>query len=185
MKKAEMVGKRFGKLVVEMEHSKTRNGHIRFVCTCDCGKKSNVLGTHLRQGNTKSCGCDMYKSGSRNKMWTGIGDLSGDFWHNHVVRSAAGVKGRRKIELSITKEYAWDLFLKQNKKCALTNEILIFPKSHSDKSWTASLDRINSEIGYLEGNVQWVHKNVNMMKNKFTQEYFIQTCSKISKNFYT
>lgn len=183
MKKINMIGKRFGKLIVVSEHSKTRNGHIRFVCSCDCGRTSHVLGTHLRQGNTKSCGCDMYKRGSRNKMWTGVGDLSGDFWHNHVVRSADGVKGRKKLELSITKEYAWDLFLKQDKKCALTGEFLIFPKGHSDKSWTASLDRIDSEFGYVEGNVQWVHKDINMMKNKFSQLYFIDMCKKVSDKY--
>lgn len=175
-----MIGKTFGKLTVTGEHSKTRNGHKRFTCVCECGNTCNILGTHLRQGNTKSCGCDR-PVGKTHHQWNGVGEISGDFWHNHITRSASGDKGRRTpVELSITKEYAWKLFLKQDRKCALSGIELIFPKKHKDKIWNASLDRIDSSKGYIEGNVQWVHKDVNIMKNKFENQYFIDMCKKIA-----
>lgn len=41
------------------------------------------------------------------------------------------------------------------------------------------LDRIDSSKGYIEGNVQWVHKDVNMMKQNYSQKYFIEMCKKI------
>lgn len=44
---------------------------------------------------------------------------------------------------------------------------------------TASLDRIVSTKGYVEGNVQWVCKMVNIMKNVYDQEDFINMCKKI------
>jgi hypothetical protein len=47
----------------------------------------------------------------------------------------------------------------------------------------ASLDRIDSKKGYVEGNVHWVHKDVNMMKRNFTEEYFINLCETVYKNF--
>mgnify|MGYP007044016634 CR=1 FL=1 len=47
---------------------------------------------------------------------------------------------------------------------------------------TASLDRIDSSKGYIEGNVQWVHKDINWMKQDFNEEYFIFLCSEITKN---
>jgi hypothetical protein len=37
MKKIEMIGKRFGKLIVNEELGKNKNGHIRYLCQCDCG----------------------------------------------------------------------------------------------------------------------------------------------------
>lgn len=46
----------------------------------------------------------------------------------------------------------------------------------SDKS----LDRIDSKKGYVVGNVQWVHKDINRMKNTFPQDYFIQVCKQIA-----
>jgi hypothetical protein len=40
---------------------------------------------------------------------------------------------------------------------------------------------IDSYKGYIEGNIQWVDKHVNKMKNEFDQDYFIEICKKISQ----
>ena len=48
---------------------------------------------------------------------------------------------------------------------------------------TASLDRINSKKGYVEGNIQWVHKDINMMKHCLETSDFIKWCEKINENF--
>jgi len=45
-----------------------------------------------------------------------------------------------------------------------------------------SLDRIDSSKGYIKGNVQWIHKDVNIMKNKFNQEYFIEMCKLVASS---
>ena len=47
---------------------------------------------------------------------------------------------------------------------------------------TASIDRIDSNKGYIEDNVVWVHKDINIMKNKFSKEYFLMLCKKIVEN---
>lgn len=178
--KKDLRNKTFGKLLVLDFHSKTRNGHIRYSCECICGNKANVLGTHLIQGNTKSCGCDR-PIGKSHPQWSGTGEISGDFWYCHVVRSAMGAKGRKPIELSITKEDAWNIFLKQNRKCALTGLQLKFPTKWKSKDWDASLDRIDSSKGYIEGNVQWVHKDINMMKRIYDQNHFINMCKLVAQ----
>lgn len=57
--KGDMVGKRFGRLVVIRRTDDppgTWNG-VRYVCRCDCGMETVVRGRHLRQGLVKSCGC--------------------------------------------------------------------------------------------------------------------------------
>lgn len=56
-RKIEMVGKRFGRLVVLEEAGKDKNGCIRYKCKCDCGKSSTPLGASLRYGCSTSCGC--------------------------------------------------------------------------------------------------------------------------------
>jgi hypothetical protein len=43
----------------------------------------------------------------------------------------------------------------------------------------ASLDRIDSNKGYVEGNVVWVYKPVNAMKNTFSSNEFINMCKLI------
>ena len=87
------------------------------------------------------------------------------------------------MEFAITIEYGWELFLLQNRTCALSGEILSFARSmkkpYSLKQ-TASLDRIDSNLGYIHGNVQWVHKELNVMKMDASQEDFIEWCRKIA-----
>ena len=76
------------------------------------------------------------------------------------------------------------MFLKQNKKCALSGVLLSFntiAKNQTSKK-TASLDRIDSSKGYIEGNVQWVHKKINDLKSNFDEDTLIKMCNLISKN---
>lgn len=89
----------------------------------------------------------------------------------------------RDIIFNINVEYIWKLFLKQNRKCALTGMEIHFADTCREDKYdvTASLDRIDNTKGYIENNVQWLHKDINLMKQKFTQEKFIQYCNMISK----
>lgn len=68
MRRLEILGKRFGALVVigEAESLRTPGGQIkrRVWCECDCGKNVAVMVTHLCTGHTVSCGC----LGSRNMI---------------------------------------------------------------------------------------------------------------------
>lgn len=53
----DLTGQCFGRLtVIERVPKLTRRGAV-WRCTCACGKTTVVLGTNLRQGNTRSCGC--------------------------------------------------------------------------------------------------------------------------------
>ena len=55
----DLVGKRFGKLIViKREGSVQRNtSQPTWLCRCECGKTSVVMGGNLRNGVTNSCGC--------------------------------------------------------------------------------------------------------------------------------
>ena len=51
-------GHRYGKLTVISISDKKDSKGVRFwKCLCDCGKITEVRGTELRNGKTKSCGC--------------------------------------------------------------------------------------------------------------------------------
>ena len=64
--------------------------------------------------------------------------------------------------------------------CALSGEELSFGVGRM--RGTASLDRIDSSKGYVKGNVQWVHKDVNFMKRTLNQQTFVNWCKKITNN---
>lgn len=176
----DLTGQRFGKLTV-VERAANREKKTMWVCRCDCGETIIVYSTHLLQSNSRSCGCGHPR---REKVynWKGCGDITGNIWD--------GIKGvskrtkrsyRRLLTFEITIEYVWDLFLQQNRKCALSSVDLQFSKTSVRKETTASLDRIDSKQGYVVGNVQWVHKDINRMKNVYSQDYFIEMCRKVAE----
>jgi hypothetical protein len=45
---------------------------------------------------------------------------------------------------------------------------------------TASFDRIDSLKGYQADNIQWVHVMVNMCKNKYPQDKFLEMCRAVT-----
>jgi hypothetical protein len=57
MKLIDLVGKRFGRLVVLKRVDDDKNKNRRWLCLCYCGKKKIVHGSSLYAGRTKSCGC--------------------------------------------------------------------------------------------------------------------------------
>ncbi len=57
MKRNELVGKRFFRLLVIQDVGNSKSGHSKWLCLCDCKNTSIVLGTNLIKNNTRSCGC--------------------------------------------------------------------------------------------------------------------------------
>jgi ribosomal protein S27E len=58
MKKIDLVGSRFSRLLVTKQASTSPCGRfLRWQCTCDCGNEIVAYGGALKSGNTKSCGC--------------------------------------------------------------------------------------------------------------------------------
>ena len=58
-RKIEMIGKRFGRLVVIQEsQTRSKHGQCKWVCQCDCGNITKPINGHdLRCGDVRSCGC--------------------------------------------------------------------------------------------------------------------------------
>lgn len=52
-----LVGRRFGRLVVVEELEKSELSQARYKCKCDCGNEIEVYGANLLYNQTNSCGC--------------------------------------------------------------------------------------------------------------------------------
>lgn len=174
---------RFGKLkVLSRNKYRASDGRFRYQarCQCDCGTIKNISVGALKAGRTKSCGCDKSRyskiRGENNVQWTGHGKISGHVWSTFKRRS-----NKREHKFNLQIEDAWDLYLKQNGLCALTKLPIGFGKWNERP--TASLDRIDNSKGYELGNVQWVHKDVNIMRNVYSVDYFIKICELVADNF--
>jgi hypothetical protein len=178
------VGKKFYRLLVLEDTGKnTEDGNAILLCKCDCGKIKEVNSRQLYNGGTKSCGCLLMESrknsrGENNHNYTGYKELTGR--HYGGIKMAAR---KRKREFKISKEEIYDLFLKQNRKCALTG-LDISLEGDGYKTGTASLDRIDSNKGYINGNLQWLHKDINRIKSDFPQETFLEYCRLVASHNY-
>lgn len=139
--------------------------YVNVRCTCGSGVEKLLPYHHLK--NKMSLGCSKCSKHFTNK---GYKDISGSFWSS-VKHGAL----KRDIEFNIDIKDAWKLYEKQERRCALSGIDIHFAPSTNKKDakfQTASLDRIDSSKSYTIENVQWVHKDANIMKNKFTMEYF-------------
>lgn len=166
-----------GKTCVRGAFSRGKNS---WKCKCVCGKEITRREDFFVEGKELSRGCQnqtRHRRGTKSPHWKGCGDLNGQYLS--VVRAGSR---RREIPFEITAEYAWKVFQEQEGKCKLTGAPLKFYGYRERKRGfvqTASLDRIDSTKGYVEGNVQWVHKDVNLMKNHFTEERFREVCRQV------
>lgn len=182
MKKIDLTNKQYGKLLVLCRYYDDTK-RTKWTCQCICGNTCTRTSNALLNSKDSSCGC-YRRSGKDHPLWKGYGDISAAWFENHVIRAAKGYYGARKLkEIDITPEYIWNLFLDQDKKCAYTRLPLAFPVKMTNKEQslsTASLDRIDSDKGYVKGNVQWVHKKLNLMKNVLPHEEFVAMCSLVT-----
>jgi hypothetical protein len=85
----------------------------------------------------------------------------------------------RDIPVAIQIEDAWAQFEAQGGVCALSGVALQLSFKKRGEH-TASLDRIDSGRGYERGNIQFVHKTVQLMKNYLNQEEFVSWCSSVA-----
>jgi hypothetical protein len=99
-------------------------------------------------------------------------------WFNKFKISAE----YRAIEFNITIDDVAELIQKQNFKCALSGWDISFPETGIPQKCDASIDRIDSKKGYSVENIQITHKTINMIKNKYDNDFFIYVCKSISEN---
>lgn len=144
--------------------------NIQWLCQCKCGNLRWMQGNELMNPN-KSYACHTCAGQLRKETFTlkngRIGELTISRYHK-LQKSAE----RRDLLFTVSMEYLWELFKSQKHICAITGD----PLEHLK---TASLDRIDSNKGYVEGNVQWVTNQANLSKHKMSMEQLYDFCKKV------
>lgn len=179
----DLTGQTIGKwfVIYKIPYKKDNDNHAIWRVKCVCGYESDVVDCALRNGESNGCNSCKYKSGNKHRNWKGCGELSATHWTR--IKDSAKSKGRRKnrtLEFDLTIDYVWNLFVEQNRRCAITNLPLQFGSYTIKKETTASLDRIDSSKGYIKGNVQWVHKTINKMKQDIPLNKFKEFCKLVA-----
>lgn len=199
------IGRKFEdyEIISEQIATDESNKKSYWLVKCKCGNENFVRSDILKSNTARKCRiCSNKEKFIRNvnlgKMHSknfspnhqGIGELS-RMLYSHYKRGAK----RRNIEFKVSIEDLWDLYKDQNGKCNLTGEPIFLKSQNKNDTITyskngysnldfskfnASLDRKDSNYGYVLGNIQWVLRRVNMIKNDLSQDEFLNLCKKIT-----
>lgn len=143
--KLDLTGHRYGLLAV-IEKAPKRGARYCWRCKCDCGGEKVATTTHLRNGHTKSCGCQYRTHNMTNtpehKIWRGIKKRC-------LCPTDTGFKhyGARGITIA-------DRWLGKDGFANFFADVGIRPSPDH------SIDRIDNSNGYEPGNVRWVTRDV-------------------------
>lgn len=157
---------------------------VRFVCP-SCGSEYVRRFYNVAKGVIDSliaspAKCRKCKAGNRvHPMLT----ASEYFTSNTMATWRFSAKRRGHI-WELTKEQLDEKLKSQNGICALSGvefqDVRRVQKSRNP--YRPSIDRIDSKIGYVPGNFQFVCSIVNIMKNRLDETEFIRMCGLISKH---
>jgi len=92
---------------------------------------------------------------------------------------------KRNQEINVTIDDLKNQWEKQNGICPFTGiilEISSYSKIKKNPIYSASLDRIDSTKGYIKGNIRWVSRAINWMKNDMPDSQLNELINILIKN---
>ncbi len=138
----DIVGKKFGRLVVIERIGNDRNGCSRWLCKCDCGNNYRVLGRSLASGATKSCGCFHRECvGNRSRNTSPLRPYEALYKE---------IKRHTKYEVDLTYEEFLS-FVKED-RCHYCRSGIFWRQYNVTLSHAYNLDRKNNANGYSREN---------------------------------
>lgn len=159
-----LIGQKFGRLIVIKRTDNDKWGHHYWLCQCNCGIKKIIAGGSLNGGLTKSCGClrtekTVERSTKHSQSIRTQVTVTYTAWVNMIQRCTNSNRkdyhnyGERGIK--ICKEWSrFENFLKDMGERPTTRH---------------SIDRIKNDKGYYKENCRWAtikQQNRNKRNNR-------------------
>lgn len=164
----DLIGKRFGKLIV-IEYKYT-NEHKYYLCKCDCGNETVVASNKLTGNKTKSCGC------LKKKHDYGVASFNVLF--SEYKKNAI----KRQIVFDLTTEQFKTLVIQNCYYCGISPKQIISRKVYNGNFIHNGIDRIDSTKGYEIGNVVPCCGRCNEGKMDLSQDEFLSWIERVYKH---
>lgn len=182
------IGDKFNRLTI-IEFTGNQNSHRTYKALCDCGNFTKVKGTHLVQGNIKSCGCLFSELKSKEK---------GICSYNTSIKQYKNNAKNRKLNFDLTFDnfkYLTSLNCYYcNAKPRLYNSYLNLNGTKRDqisdkyieRAWINinGIDRIDSNKGYTLPNCVPCCTQCNVMKMDKNRDNFLNQIKLIYNNLF-
>jgi hypothetical protein len=168
--KIDMMGKRFGRLVIvgELARRCKIDTHLLYLAKCDCGADVRVRGYTLRTRHTQSCGCLR-----REKWQLAPGEAAKNDMMRCYVKNAKDYGRVWEIPIEKFKE----LVVKDCFYCGVP-PANVWREKRSNFKYNG-LDRVDNSKGYTLDNVVPCCGHCNMTKRERTMEQFVEHCRKV------
>lgn len=161
----DLSGQRFGELLAVEISGKTTSGKMLWKCLCDCGAEVNIIGSDLRSGKSRSCGCAPRIPSSRRRVKHGESCRNFHTARYDMWMSASSRSKRKNLPFDITLE---DVVIPET--CPLLGVKLSPSKKHGACPESPTLDKIIPELGYVPGNVWVISHRANTIKSDASLE---------------
>lgn len=176
--KQELTGRTFGRVVVRT--FSYRDGHSKdhYLCECSCGNTKIIQGRSLLEGKTRSCGClrdEVARLPKPNRRLPNEGGKKHQLFLS-IKRRAK----HRNLDFSIT-ESDFTLLAFSNCHYCGSKPSNVFTAKNGDKLEYGGVDRIDSELGYVNGNVRPCCAICNRAKSDLSLSEFSEWISRITK----
>lgn len=180
--RADLAGRRVGRLTVIEDLGVTKDGWRLWGCICDCGTKKAVRSRELLREHTRSCGClqQEYRSshGGQNKL------PKGESAFNQFFYSYKKSARERGYEFRLSREQFYELTNQSCYYCESEPSIKYHAAVGTNGSFYGNgIDRIDNNFGYVEGNVRPCCKQCNIAKGVLTEEEFIAWARRLVARF--
>jgi len=150
-----------------------KKGRSKFYCSRKCaGKTKNNL-KHLSK--FKNNFVDTKYIRQRDKY-------AGFRWYMKVIKKSSK---KRNHSYDVDIKYLETLWKQQEGICPFTKQKLVLKKYSDDNTstpYSASIDRIDNNKGYLKGNVRFVALMFNYARNRFSEDNVIEFCKQVASN---
>ena len=101
-----------------------------------------------------------------------------------VSKTRYAAREQRGLEFDIDHDYIMKLLKNQNGKCALTGWTMEFTRSGvkgDGNPYGCTMDRIDSDLGYIRGNIQLTCWWPNKVKSNMSNREFIKMCKDVAR----
>ena len=158
---------------------KIKAGQEKFYCSLRCSGKADHKNNPSKLAKNKG-NIFLLKGHENNRL----DEYSPFKSHANKARSRSKARGE-KTDLDV--QYLKEVWDKQDGICPYTGIKMEISRTSQDEDIKktpikASLDRIDPNIGYLKGNVEFVCYCVNVMKNDFTKDQMLNFIKQIKLN---
>jgi hypothetical protein len=173
-----LIGKKFGRLIVIEKIPERKNKRIYWKCRCTCGKETIVKGNNLITGTTSSCGCYKNEIFEKNRKIIGGSENRGKINEierlevNKINKYNKYKKDARYRGLIFTLDFDFfvDCILKPCQYCGTP------PNPFN------GIDRIDNTIGYKKENCVPCCSFCNSAKKNLPLKDFLNWAVKASQN---